>query len=207
MSPDDNDTSTPDSKPRPERRREGDHDAYFNAQFDAKPMTLGPGQTLCGHDGGVMYVATVGSGVLVTMHDTELKIGAVGYVLVPPALLETFPHFEKAEERWRIQGIKPLEECIAEMKKRGAGKHRIQMRLIGGGMMPGQEKGDAGTKNYIFVREYITRKGLGVLNEDLGGPYVRRVHYFPATGRAVRMVLRRKYDFDSIAALESKISK
>ncbi|MCE7886882.1 MAG: hypothetical protein DYH13_05170 [Alphaproteobacteria bacterium PRO2] len=207
MSPNE-ENSTPDSKPpRQERRREGDHDAYFNAQFDAKPLSLAPGQTLCGHDDEVMYVARVGSGVLVTMHDTELKIGAMGYVLVPPALLETFPHFEQADEKWRVQGIKPVEQCIAEMKKRGAGKHRIQMRLIGGGVMPGQEKQDVGTKNYIFVREYITRKGLGVLNEDLGGPYVRRVHFFPSTGRAVRIVLRRKPDFDSMCALESKISK
>lgn len=209
MSPNDKDNNkTPDSlAPKQERRKAADHEAYFNAQFDAKPLSLGPGQTLCGHDGGVMYVANVGSGVLVTMHDTELKIGAMGYVLVPPALLDTFPHFEQADEKWRIQGIKPVDECIAEMKKRGAGKHRIQMRLIGGGIMPWQEKHDVGTKNYIFVREYITRKGLGVLNEDLGGPYVRRVHFFPSTGRAVRLVLRRKPDFDAIHALESKNSK
>lgn len=202
------DDNIPDSSaPKQERRKGGDHEAYFNAQFDAKPLSIGPGQTLCGHDEEVMYVAHVGSGVLVTMHDTELKIGAMGYVLAPSALIESFPHFEQADAKWRAQGIKPVEECIAEMKKRGAGKHRIQMRLIGGGVMPGQEKQDVGTKNYIFVREYITRKGLSVLNEDLGGPYVRRVHFFPSTGRAVRLVLRRKPDFDSIAAMESKISK
>ncbi len=182
-------------------------DAYFNAQFEAQPMILEPGEVLCGDGSGVMYVANVGSGVLVTMHDTELKIGAMGYVLVPPALLETFPHFEQGDEKSRIHAIKPVEDCITEMKKRGAGKHRIQMRLIGGGTMPGEEKRDAGTKNYIFVREYITRKGLGVLNEDLGGSYVRRVHFFPSTGRAVRMVLRRATDFSAMQNAERTISK
>ncbi len=206
MSP--NDKDNPDSPAaRPERRGVSASDAYFNAQFEAKPVLIEPGQVLCGNEGGVMYVANVGSGVLVTMHDTELKIGAMGYVLVPPALLDTFPHFEQADEKSRIRAIKPVEDCIAEMKKRGAGKHRVQMRLIGGGVMPGEEKRDAGTKNYIFVREYITRKGLGVLNEDLGGSYVRRVHFFPATGRAVRLVLRRATDFSAIQNAESIISK
>jgi chemotaxis protein CheD len=91
------------------------------------------------------------------------------------------------------------------MKKRGAGKHRIQMRLIGGGRIPGDSPEDAGTKNYIFVREYVSRKGLSILNEDLGGIYVRRVHFFPTTGRAVRMVLRRDGDFTAIEALEKKV--
>ena len=72
--------------------------------------------------------------------------------------------------------------------------------------IPGTAVDDAGTKNYIFVREYIARKGLGILNEDLGGTYVRRVHFFPATGRTVRMVLRRASDFAAILALEKQLA-
>jgi len=41
------------------------------------------------------------------------------------------------------------------------------------------------------------------MNEDLGGQYVRRVHFFPTTGRSVRWMLRRDHDFDDIAAAES----
>jgi chemotaxis protein CheD len=205
MSEDDKTNPDQPVPPREERRASATAaDTYFNSQFDAKALYLQPGQVLCGDDGGVMYVAKVGSGVLATMHDTELKIGAMCYVLIPPQMLETFPHFEKADPEWRQAALGPLEECVAEMKKRGAGKHRIQIRLIGGGTLPGQGTIDAGTKNYIFVREYITRKGLHILNEDLGGSYVRRVHFFPATGRAVRLMLRRASDFDAIRDAESK---
>ncbi len=193
------------NKPPPEtgeRRAALDHNTYFNKQFDARERTLGPGENLCGNVEEEMFVATVGSGVLVTMHDIELKIGAMCYVLVPPELLREFPHFDKADAKWRTLAVKPIENCIAEMKRRGAGKHRIQMRLIGGGIIPGEAVPDTGMKSYIFVREYITRKGLGVLNEDLGGSYVRRVHFFPATGRAVRMMLRRSSDFSAMQNLE-----
>ena len=103
------DDNIPDSSaPKQERRKGGDHEAYFNAQFDAKPLSIGPGQTLCGHDEEVMYVAHVGSGVLVTMHDTELKIGAMGYVLAPSALIESFPHFEQADAKWRAWPARSL---------------------------------------------------------------------------------------------------
>ncbi len=190
---------------RADRRAQQDTEKYFNGQFDAAPRLIEPGQVLCSGDAGEMFVATVGSGVLVTVHDTGLKIGAMGYVLIPPVLLDAFPFFSRVDKKWMDMAAKPMEDCIAEMKRRGAGKHRLQVRLIGGAMMPGQVRcEDAGTKNFIFVREYIARKGLSVLNEDLGGPYVRRVHYFPSTGRAVRMMLRRASDFSTAHDFESR---
>jgi chemotaxis protein CheD len=203
MSPD-GQNQIPEPGPREERRATTDNENYFNAQFREKPVYLEPGQIVCSAAENEMYVARVGSGVLVTMHDTELKIGAMSYVLIPQGLLESFPYFEKADAKLRALATKPIEACIAEMKHKGAGKHRIQMRLIGGGAMPGQGKLDVGTKNYIFVREYIARKGLSILNEDLGGAYVRRVHFFPSTGRAVRMMMRRASDFAAVQGVEEK---
>lgn len=198
----------PPERPSPaeERRVLQDTDAYFNQQFeDARPRYLEPGGFLCGDREKEMFIASVGSGVLVTMHDVELHLGGMTYVLLPPELLAVFPLFDKADPRWHQAALKPIEDCIAEMKHRGAGKHRIQIRLIGGGIMPGQDVPDAGTKNYIFVREYITRKGLTIVNEDLGGRHVRRVHFFPATGRAVRILLKRNSDFIAMQEFEKKI--
>lgn len=204
MSQDDDNKNSAVSS-RPERRVSSDYDAFFNKQFEESPRAIEPGQVLCGDSEKDMYVATVGSGVVATMYDTELKIGGMCYILVPQELLEEFPHFENADKKLTTLALKPLDDCIAEMKKRGAGKHRIQMRLIGGSKIPDVPGIDAGTKNYVFVREYIARKGLSILNEDLGGKHVRRVHFFPATGRAVRMVLRRAADFAAIATIEKKV--
>jgi chemotaxis protein CheD len=188
---------------RQERRAAG-NDIFFSEQFEETPHIIRPGQVLCGDDIKDMYVAAVGSGVIATMYDVELKLGGMCYVLLPRELLKAFPHFEKADKKWQSLAVEPLERCIAEMKKRGAGKSRIQMRLIGGGKIPGTEAEDLGTKNYVFVREYVTRKGLRILNEDLAGKYARRVHFFPATGRTVRVVLRRAEDISAIQALEKE---
>lgn len=185
----------------PERRKTSDHEAYFNAGFDAEPVYLEPGQTAWGNSEKEMIIATVGSGVVVSVHDSELRIGAVGYVLIPDELLEVFPHFEKADQKILDRAFQPIVDCIGHMKRHGAAKNRIWVRLMGGAKLPGDDD-DRGTKNYVFTREYITRKGLAVLNEDMGGSYIRRVHFFPTTGRAVRRMLRRGDDFEALKKTE-----
>lgn len=184
-----------------ERRQYPDSDAYFNAQFDAKPVYLEPGQTLCSDSDKEMIVATVGSGVVLSVYDTNLRLGAAGYVLIPDEVLAHFPHFDKADPVLLDKAFQPIIDCIGHMKRGGAAKNRIWVRLMGGAQLPDYDD-DRGTKNYIFAREYITRKGLAVLNEDMGGPYIRRVHFFPSSGKAVRRMLRRNDDFEMLKQLE-----
>lgn len=185
------------------RRKTTDPDSYFNSQFDARPIYLEPGDAVWSDDQSAMIVATVGSGVIVSINDTELQMGVLGYVLAPEALLQAFPYFDKIDSAVLRKAFMPIEDCIGQMKRHGAGKGRIRLRLMGGGQMPGDSR-DSGTKNCVFTREYVVRKGLPVLNEDLGGLYARRVHYFPATGCCVRRVLRRKSDFEYIRDIESE---
>lgn len=186
-----------------DRRAVTDLDQFFNDEFEAKPIYLEPGQTVWSEDESTMVVATVGSGVIVSICDEELKMGVLGYILLPDALLELFPNFNKADQRLLNRAFEPIEESIGHMKRHGAGKNRIRMRLIGGAKLPGDEN-DAGTKNYVFTREFINRKRLSILNEDMGGPYIRRVHFFPSTGRCVRRMLRRDADFEMIRDVEKE---
>lgn len=184
-----------------ERREHPDHDVYFNAQFDAAPVYLEPGQTVWSDKPDEMIVATVGSGVVISIYDRNLNLGAAGYVLIPDALVDAFPHFDQADQQILDRAFQPIIDCIGHMKRQGAAKKRLWVRIMGGTKIP-DDASDRGTKNYIFAREYITRKGLAVLNEDMGGPYIRRIHFFPSSGKAVRRMLRRDSDFEDIKALE-----
>jgi chemotaxis protein CheD len=189
--------------PGEERRKNPSHETYFNGQFDCEPIYLAPGQTAWSDKDKDMFVATVGSGVAVSIYDSDLRIGAMGYVLLSDDLLSAFPYFDKADARELERAFQPIIDCIGHMKRHGAGKNRIRIRLMGGGQMPG-DADDKGTKNYVFTREYITRKGLAVMNEDLGGKYIRRIHFFPTTGRAIRRILRRDSDFAEMKETEKK---
>lgn len=189
-----------------ERRAVRDHEQYFNSQFEATPIFVDPGKVNCAERQDDMLVATVGSGVLLTIYDEDLKFGAMGYVILPDAVLDCFPFLDKADEALVKKAFEPIENCIGEMKKRGAGKNRIRIRLFGG-VIRQDDPDDRGLKNTVFVQEYLFRKGLQVGSADIGGPFLRRVYFFPSTGRAVRRLLRRKDDFAQMASLESDFNK
>ena len=186
-----------------ERRRDIDHDEYFNARFAEKPVYVGPGEHKFSNTAEEMLIATVGSGVVVSIFEKDLRMGGMAYVLIPEKLVEAFPFFDKANPALLNAAFQPIMDCIGEMKRNGAGKNRIRIRLMGGTSMPDDEE-DRGTKNYIFVHEYLTRQGLQVMSEDTAGGYIRRVHFFPASGRAVRRVLRRKEDYRTMKEIESE---
>lgn len=196
--------NTQQQKIAQERRELLDHDTYFNGLSDASAdaLYLEPGNVMFGDRNHQMIVATVGAGVLVSVYDIDMHIGACGYVLLPSDILAEFPYFDKTDPAMLRDAFAPIENCIGEMKRKGAGKNRIRIRLSGGAQIKG-DPSDKGTKNYVFVREYLTRKGLSIMNEDLGGRYVRRVHFFPTTGRSVRWMLRRDHDFDDIQKVET----
>lgn len=186
-----------------ERRLAQSHDEYFNAQFDAVPTYVEPGQYTCGQNLEEMLVATIGSGIAVTIHDKDLHIGGLAYLLIPDCVLEKFPNITDMDDALIKEAFKPLDDCIHEMKRMGAGKARIRIRVMGGTTY-NDDTMDRGTKNYVFVKEYLTKKGLIVMSEDLAGPYIRRIHFFPASGRAVRRVLRRQSDYADIHEDETR---
>ncbi|MCK5284278.1 MAG: chemotaxis protein CheD [Alphaproteobacteria bacterium] len=202
-----NQESDVDDKSLKKERRDSDrHDDYFNSKFSERPVYLEPGQIIFSDKNDEMLIAVVGSGVVVSIYDQHLKIGVLGYVLLPDEILAAFPHFEEVDQSLMDNAFKPINECIHEMKRNGAGKNRILIRLMGGSNIPSDEM-DAGTKNYVFVHEYLVGKGLKISNQDLGGSYVRRVHFFPTRGHVVRSLLRRDSDFKTVELLENEYLK
>ncbi|MEZ5814199.1 MAG: hypothetical protein R3E13_05670 [Alphaproteobacteria bacterium] len=189
-----------------ERRVTPDSDVYFNAQFNAKPIYVQPGRTGYGQREDEMLVASVGAGMLLSVYDQELKMGALGYVLLPEPVLDCFPFVDRADPVLVAKAFEPLEGCIGEMKKHGAGKARLMTRLFGGAVCD-DDPDERGLKNMVFVKEYLCRQGLNISNADIGGPFMRRVHFFPATGRVVRRLLKRQEDFDIVRAAEGEYNK
>jgi len=194
------------SKEADERRAVNDHDVYFNSQFEAEPVYIGPGQVACSVNEDEMLVATVGAGVVVSIYDHELKMGALAYVVLPDVMLDCFPFLDTADRVVVDKAFEPIETCVGEMKRHGAGKTRIKIRLYGG-LIGENDPDDRGLKNTVFVQEYLFRKGLQVYNADIGGPFIRRVHFFPSTGRAVRRVLKRQKDFEDMYDLEAGFNR
>ncbi|MGH1457177.1 MAG: chemotaxis protein CheD [Alphaproteobacteria bacterium] len=182
-------------------RRKDSADASFNSKFERAALDLKPGEIGFLDEPHGMLVSTVGSGVALTIYDEKLHVGVMAYVVLPRSLLQVFPNLDKAPPEDVARALSPIEEAIAEMKKHGAAKNRIRIRLFGGAEIDGQD--DAGMKTSVFVKEYLSRKELGLMGEDLGGKSLRRIHFLPDNGAVTRFFLKRQSDFDFVTRQES----
>jgi chemotaxis protein CheD len=81
-----------------------------------------------------------------------------------------------------------MEKLINELMKLGCSRDALEIKVFGGGNVT-DTRNLVGTENAEFVVRYLENEGLKWIAEDLGGPYPRRIQYFPATGRVVRRLL------------------
>ncbi|MEJ0067591.1 MAG: hypothetical protein WDO24_01265 [Pseudomonadota bacterium] len=86
-----------------------------------------------------------------------------------------------------------MERLINDILKRGGQRNRLEVKVFGGGnVMHGA--GTVGSQNARFVRSYLETEGLPIEAQHLEGDYPRRVHYFPHSGRAWMLELKRAAD-------------
>lgn len=174
---------------------------YFNNLFPNDLRVLEPGEAVFSAQDDQMIATSVGSGIVVSFYDPGKHHMAAGYVVLPPEVLDKFPYLNNVSPDIIHAAFKPIEKALEMALAKGSSKGQLAIRVTGGTDFPGQE-GEEGSKNLIFVREYMARKGLSVLSEECGGPYVRRIYIFPESGRVVRHLLRRQDDYERIAASE-----
>jgi len=109
------------------------------------------------------------------------------------------------DQRSTRYGNFAMEKLINELIKAGCPRERMEVKVFGGGNVT-DTKNQIGTQNAEFVLRYLEDEGLACSAHDLGGPYPRRIQYFPSTGRVVRKLLIGG-DRDLIVREESEYAK
>jgi chemotaxis protein CheD len=82
-------------------------------------------------------------------------------------------------------GLWAMEYLINEILKYGGSRANLKVKLFGGGRVLANFTSDVGEKNTQFAQDYVKNEGLTVISSDVGGPWPRKVLFFPATGRAL----------------------
>jgi chemotaxis protein CheD len=85
-------------------------------------------------------------------------------------------------------GAHLLERLFVELEKRGCRKTRLEAKVFGGAVREGYDSA-AGPRTLAFINRYLEDWGIPVSERITGGRQVRRVQYFPVTGKARVMVL------------------
>lgn len=124
-------------------------------------------------------IATVlGSCVSTCVRDRNTGLGGMNHFMLPED-----PRKDKGGDALRY-GCFAVERLINELLKRGAERGELEIKVFGGGrVLAGL--GDIGRSNVEFVRNYLHEERLCSVAEDVGGPWARRLRYYPRTGRAL----------------------
>jgi chemotaxis protein CheD len=75
---------------------------------------------------------------------------------------------------------------INDLLKIGARKENLEVKVFGAGkVVASMTTTDIGKRNADFVRTFLRKENLATATEDMGGPWARKVHYFPDSGRVM----------------------
>ena len=114
----------------------------------------------------------LGSCVAVCIYDVKARIAGMIHVALPESSIDP----EKARSLPGYFADVGLPLMIEEMKKGGATREGVWVKLIGGSsvMDPGSLF-DIGKRNILAVKRVLWKSSLGPLAEDLGGDISRTV--------------------------------
>jgi chemotaxis protein CheD len=124
-------------------------------------------------------IATVlGSCVSTCIRDRRTGLGGMNHFMLPED-----PRRDARGDALRY-GCFALERLINELIKRGAEREQLQIKVFGGGQVIAAMS-DIGRSNVEFVRNYLRDEGLTADVEDVGGPWARRLRFYPSNGKVL----------------------
>lgn len=122
-----------------------------------------------------VVTTVLGSCVSACVRDTTRGVGGINHFLLPRA-----PGGDDgASARY---GVYALELLLNSVLRGGGKRGALEIKVFGGGRVL-EGSGDIGRANIEFVRRFFAEERLVVSAEDVGGPFARRLRYWPRTGR------------------------
>lgn len=127
----------------------------------------------------VVISTILGSCVAVALWDETTRVGGLNHLLLPDDRVAlSDPH-----------AVSLMERLINGILKRGGRRGTLKAKAFGGADMLGIGS-NIGSRNAAFAKEYLTREGIEIVAESLGGTLARRVRFWPATGEAQQRLVQ-----------------
>jgi chemotaxis protein CheD len=127
----------------------------------------------------IIKTYALGSCIAVLVYDTELIIAGMIHIALPDSSIDP----ERARARPGYFADSGLPAMIEELKKRGAVRRHVWVKLAGGAsvMDPGGLF-DIGKRNILAAKRILWDSSLGPVAEDTGGALSRTVSFAVADG-------------------------
>lgn len=145
-----------------------------------KTVHVVQGQYRVSDDPNEVQSTVLGSCVACCLRDPVRGVGGMNHFILPGD--EGGPDSVK-------YGVNAMELLINGLLQKGASRSRLEAKLFGGANVV-QGLSDIGAKNSAFARRFLESEGIRCIGESLGGNRARRVKFWPASGRALQMLLQ-----------------
>lgn len=134
-----------------------------------------------------MLATILGSCISACIRDPQAGVGGMNHFLLPGDE-NTLGNNDAAR-----YGVFAMESLINGILKAGGRKDRLEIKVFGGGNVI-NNSARIGSKNAVFIRQFLQKEGFTIASEDLEGDYPRRIHYYPVTGKVMMRKLKRRED-------------
>jgi len=129
----------------------------------------------------VLVAPSLGSCVAISLYDPGICAGGLLIFMLPKMADVSFPGADRFTFMFGDTGIPAF---LKAAKDYGMIKERLQVTLVGGGQIVGQnESFNIGHRNGQIAKELIAAEDLGIQNESLGGIYNRTLQLELAGGK------------------------
>ncbi len=166
--------------PPPAALAHGRASKYLDRNFNRQAMKILPGEFYATADDEVI-VTVLGSCVAACLLDPIAMVGGMNHFMLPTRQ-GTRDNDVFFAARY---GAAAMEYLINNLLHLGAQRDRLVAKAFGGGKVMRGMTNDIGGQNVDFVREFLRNEGIPIWSEDMGGPYPRKVYFFPHTGQVL----------------------
>lgn len=134
-----------------------------------------------GAAGDTLVALGLGSCVAVVLHDPDGRIGGLAHVMLPA------PGGGRHDDRPGATAETAIPALVARVTEAGADPRRLVARIAGGAsmfvnqMVPGTIQ--VGERNVLASRRALSRAGIPLVGQEVGGSHGRSVRYDVASGR------------------------
>lgn len=129
-------------------------------------------------------VTVLGSCVSACVRDKRFGIGGMNHFMLPETYGESPKWGNSTVGVATRYGDYAMEHLLNDIVSHGGNKNNFEVKLFGGGLI-NEGMSDVGSKNILFVRQFLRDEGISVAAENLGGIHPRKIYYFPKTGKVM----------------------
>ena len=162
--------------------------ARANAGSDPGPEPSGgsrihvlQGEYAVSADAQVMLTTILGSCVSACIRDPGAGVGGMNHFLLPDC--------DEPEAAGTLRyGVHAMELLVNALLQAGARRSALEAKLFGGAHLAAR-LADVGKTNADFAEAFLRREGIAHLGGSLGGPYARKLQFWPVSGRVRQLSL------------------